>query len=85
MAMGVYYAATDLGIRVPVELSILSGADTYLTQLAPVPITTIHIPHQKSGYRAAQLLMEVLAGKEETEKIIIPHQLTERDSCARIA
>lgn len=84
MAMGVYYAAVDLGIRVPEQLSIISGADTYVTELAPVPITSIHAPHQEIGYQAAQLLMEVLAGKEGTEKVIVPYQITERESCASI-
>ena len=84
MAMGVYYAAVDLGLKVPEELSIVSGADTYVTELAPVPITSIHAPHLEIGYRAAQLLLEVLAGKTETEKIIVPYELTERNSCAKI-
>jgi LacI family transcriptional regulator len=84
MAMGIYYAAVDLGLVVPQELSIISGADTYVTQLAPVPITSIHAPHQEIGYRAAQLLMEILAGKEGTERVIVPYQITERQSCASI-
>lgn len=81
MAIGVYYAAVDLGLQVPGDVSILSGADSYLTELAPVPITSIHVPHQAAGSKAAELLIKVLAGQEGTERVIIPHQLIERKSC----
>jgi DNA-binding LacI/PurR family transcriptional regulator len=36
------------------------------------------------GYRAAELLQEVLNGKEGTERVVISHQLTERNSCTKI-
>lgn len=84
MAVGVYHAAVDLGLQVPQDLSIVSGADSYLTKFAPVPITAIHAQHLEIGYRAAELLQEVLNGKEGTERVVISHQLTERNSCTKI-
>ena len=84
MAVGVYHAAVDLGLQVPQDLSIVSGADSYLTKFAPVPITAIHARHLEIGYRAAELLQEVLNGKEGTERVVISHQLTERNSCTKI-
>ena len=83
MAVGVYHAAVDFRLTSPPDLSIVS-ADSYLTKFAPVPITAIHARHLEIGYRAAELLQEVLNGKEGTERVVISHQLTERNSCTKI-
>ena len=83
MAVGVYHAAVDLGYKSPGPFHS-QRRRLYLTKFAPVPITAIHARHLEIGYRAAELLQEVLNGKEGTERVVISHQLTERNSCTKI-
>lgn len=84
IAKGVFKAIQSKGLNVPSDVSILCGADTYLTQLAPVPLSAIQIPYTEIGYKAVELLISKLEGKSnECQQMILPFQIIERESCTR--
>ena len=84
IAMGVLKAVQSRGLNVPLDVSILCGADTYITQLAPVSLSSVKIPFPEIGCKAVEVLLDKLQGKsKETKQLILPFEVVERESCAR--
>ncbi len=59
MAVGVYDAASNLGLRVPRDLSVVGFDDVPEAQWAVPALTTIHQPIAEIGAVAVRLLMQV--------------------------
>ena len=55
IAMGVYQAARQLGLRIPDDLSIVGFDDTHLATLVSPPLTTVHQPLAAMGSAATIL------------------------------
>ena len=64
MAMGVIKAATESGIHVPGELSVVGYDDIEMSNLCSPALTTIHQPKYQVGLEAVRMLMQGL-GKSE--------------------
>lgn len=62
MAMGVYRAAYELGLRIPTDVSIVGfdNQDFIADGIAP-SLTTIELPHYEMGAWAAHLLFELIS------------------------
>ncbi|GAB4013854.1 LacI family DNA-binding transcriptional regulator [Nocardioides ultimimeridianus] len=59
MAMGAYRAATELGLRIPDDLSIIGYDDQQLISAGLFPaLTTVALPHFQMGVRGVQMLVE---------------------------
>ncbi|WML46201.1 LacI family DNA-binding transcriptional regulator [Neobacillus sp. PS3-40] len=63
MAVGVLKAAEQLGIRIPEDLSVIGFDGIQLCQLTSPELTTMAQPIYELGYRAAELLLEMIEGK----------------------
>lgn len=61
MALGAMTAASELGLRVPEDLSIIGWSDLFTSGLPQVNLTTLHVPKRELGHEAARLLMRRLA------------------------
>jgi len=60
------------GLRVPDDVAVISvDNDELICDLTAPPLTSIALNHEKAGYRAAQLLDKMMAGKEVDSKSII--------------
>ncbi len=59
-AVGALFAAHQIGLRVPADLSIASFDDTPVSALVWPPLTTIRQPLQEMGQRAVELVAERL-------------------------
>src|SRR5699024_2397418 len=66
MAGGVYDRADELGIRIPQELSVVGYDNRELSSYYKPPLTTVELPLHDIGYRAAEVMMELLTGKIKT-------------------
>ena len=66
MAGGVYDRADELGLRIPEDLSVVGYDNRELSSYYKPPLTTIELPLHDIGYRAAEVMMELLAGKIKT-------------------
>jgi LacI family transcriptional regulator len=81
VAMGVLRVASDLGIKVPGELSLVGFDDLIEAALARPALTTIRQPLRGIGEAAVGLLLEVIAGtKPAGYGRIMPHELVVRAS-----
>lgn len=73
LAVGALRAAIQRGLRVPEDISITGFDDIELASVAPVPLTTVHVPHRRMGKQAADILVQMLKGEA-------PHPHTELDT-----
>ena len=63
MAVGVYVAAREAGLRIPEDLSIVGFDDTPIAERIWPPLTTVRSPIREIGRAAARLLI----GRKEPE------------------
>ena len=79
LALMVKYAAVDMGLRVPAELSLVAVDN--VDAAAEHDLTTFDIPKQQMGRRTAQLIIDLMEGKGVgTEIIDIVSPMVERSS-----
>lgn len=82
--IGVLKALSNMGIRVPDEMSIIGFDDIELATLLQPPLTVIQRPTEAQGAIAARLLLSRLSGTgpAEPQHIVLDTNLVERASCA---
>lgn len=82
-AIGAVRAFAEAGICVPGDVSVM-GFDNALLSEAYLPsITTVKQPRYEIGYKAAELLLCAMRGEDNrVQKIVLSHELIERDSVA---
>ena len=64
LAFGVLQSLLSAGVRVPEDLSLTGYDDIPFSAQLSVPLTTVARPHEQMGRDAADLLLDVLAGRE---------------------
>ena len=74
-------AFAEAGIRVPDDISVM-GFDNALLSEAYLPgITTVKQPRYEIGYKSAELLLSAIQGEDNrAQKIVLSHELIERES-----
>jgi DNA-binding LacI/PurR family transcriptional regulator len=81
VTFGVIRGLTEIGYRVPRDLSIISFNNIALSELASTPISSVDIGIYQLGYIASQTLLRII--NEETlhqRRNIVPHRLMIRES-----
>lgn len=68
MAGGIYDRMTELGMTVGEELSVVGYDNRELSSYYNPPLTTIDLPLHDIGYRASEIMIEMLEGKEISEE-----------------
>lgn len=76
VAIGVYEAARELGIRIPEDLSVIGFDDTDIARWASPALTTVHQPLFDMGSRAVRTILTM--AKEGGRSVHGPIQLTTR-------
>jgi LacI family transcriptional regulator len=84
MALGCYDALAERGLRCPDDISIVGFNDMPFADKFNPPLTTVRIPHYEMGLRAAELLLERIAGDgaATADDVVLPVQLVQRASTA---
>ncbi|MEJ8472758.1 LacI family DNA-binding transcriptional regulator [Roseibium algae] len=80
LAVGALRAATDMGLKVPKDISITGFDDIELASAAPVPLTTVHVPHRRMGQFAARALIGALGTERQSESVELPTTVCFRDT-----
>ena len=82
-ALGVIEAARTLGLRVPIDLSIVGYDDLQLAQWSSPALTTVHQPLTAMGEEAARLVIRMSESTlETTPRMDLAVRLVVRDSTA---
>jgi DNA-binding LacI/PurR family transcriptional regulator len=82
-AFGLLRALKDEGFKVPSDVSVMGFDNILFSQYSDPLLTTLKQPKKVMGNVAANLLLDIIEGKEIKEKnIIIPTTIIVRESVA---
>jgi DNA-binding LacI/PurR family transcriptional regulator len=81
MAVGVYRAASELGVRIPEDLSVTGFDDVAAAQILLPNLTTLAQPMEEMGAAAARAVLDSIGGKPAESKRF-ETKLVVRDSTA---
>lgn len=83
MGIGVLRAAFEIGAQVPTELSVIALHDSELAEYLAPPLTTVAMPVEEMGIRAAELAIGLLEGGRAQHVMLdqTPH-IVERSTTA---
>ncbi|WP_052396938.1 LacI family DNA-binding transcriptional regulator [Streptomyces sp. NRRL F-5123] len=83
MALGVYEAARQRGLRVPDDLSVVGFDDLPQARWSPPPLTTVRQPLAEMGAAAADMLLQLVQGRTpDVLRVELSTSLVVRDSSA---
>ncbi|MFA6242024.1 MAG: LacI family DNA-binding transcriptional regulator [Candidatus Hydrogenedentales bacterium] len=82
VAIGVYRAAYELGLRIPEDLSVVGFDGIELGEVLGPPLTTLSVFPRRIGEIAADMLLTIINGKHRRGGMehVIEHALIERSS-----
>jgi DNA-binding LacI/PurR family transcriptional regulator len=84
MALGAYQAIGELGLKMPDDLSVVGYDDISPAAVLQPPLTTVRTSYYDFGRLAAQLLLDIVEGREiPPQKRIIEPVLVVRSSTRR--
>lgn len=82
-ALVLAHTASQMNLRIPEDLSIVSFNNSIAARLTSPPLTSIDINSRQLGIEAAsQIINHIEDPSLLPTKIIVPHHLVERKSCA---
>ncbi len=83
MALGVLQTVLQYGLEVPRDLSVVSFNNALIARLANPPLSSVYIGILDLGVEAVkQLIAKIENKREPVKRVIIPHELIIRSSCA---
>ncbi len=82
MAMGVLRGVTQARLHCPQEVAVVGIGDPPFMAFAAPPLTTVALPVEEAGRRAAERLLEHIRGERANSRAdVLPCQLIVRHSC----
>ena len=69
IAVGAVNAVRDLGRRIPEDIAVVSLGDTKLAEIISPKLTTARYFYRESGVEAAEMLLEMMEGKNLTARV----------------
>jgi DNA-binding LacI/PurR family transcriptional regulator len=80
MAVGVLREVRDEGLRVPADISVTGFDNIRLSEFSYPPLTTVHIPRDRIGHLAFEMLVPESARGKVGREIVIDPELVLRES-----
>jgi GntR family transcriptional regulator, arabinose operon transcriptional repressor len=80
----VYHALSDLGYRIPEDISMVGYGNLLYSRVLEVPLTTVEVPVFDVGKHACQMLIDYLEGNGTLEGKVLDVGLIERASVKNI-
>lgn len=85
MTFGVMRMLSEMGFRVPDDISIISFNNVLISELSSPPMSTVDINIFGLGHEATNLLIEKIQHPNTEQKfVLIPHNLVKRQTCNKI-
>ncbi|MBN2536592.1 MAG: substrate-binding domain-containing protein [Spirochaetales bacterium] len=81
MAIGAIAALRDRGYRIPEDIAVVGFDDIEINKSISPPLTTVRQPLYHQGRIAAEILLEMLNGKQNPGQKLLPTELIIRESC----
>ncbi|WP_439563578.1 LacI family DNA-binding transcriptional regulator [Microcella sp.] len=85
--IGALHQAMSSGISVPDELAIIALQDTWAARYVTPALSTVEMPLEDAGRRAAEMLLSALEGQPLTDDMVSdpPPRLIQRESTRRVS
>ena len=84
MAMGAMQCLKEHGYRIPEDVMLSGHGNAMYTQITTPSVTTAKYSYCESGYKATEILLELLQGKESAvREIMLGYSIQERGSTQR--
>lgn len=81
VALGAYDALHAAGLRIPGDVRVTGHNDMPLVDMVDPPLTTVRLPHRELGWRAMQLLLEAMDGRQlSPARVVLRPELVVRAS-----
>lgn len=80
LAIGTIEGLKNLGYKVPRDYSVVGFDGLQFTDYTDPKITTIDQNIQQKGYEATRLLCDMIAGKRQAQRLVLPHTLVTKES-----
>ena len=85
MAMGALRGVAQAGLRCPQDVAVVGIGDPPFMAFAAPPLTTVALPVEDAGRRAAERLLHHIRGaRAEARTDVLPCQLIVRHSCGAV-
>lgn len=81
MALGLYRAVIEKGLRIPDDISVIGFDNIDESSAFPPPLTTVAQDWERIGKEALSSVLKLLDG-ESPGRTVLPTALIERESCA---
>ena len=82
MALGVTYAAQELGLKIPEDIAVVGYDDRDFAGFVRPALTTVQMPSEKMGHIAAESLLSLIRGEiKAVESTLVRGNLVVRQSC----
>ncbi len=82
MAIGAMRAVREAGLRIPEDIAFVGFDDLPLATTPQPPLTTIHQPIYQFGFKAVEILIDLIEHKHDhPRRVIMETELIVRDSC----
>ncbi|GIH16697.1 LacI family DNA-binding transcriptional regulator [Rugosimonospora africana] len=82
MAYGALLELRSRGLRVPEDIALAGYDDFGISRLVTPGLTTVHVPAEALGQRAAALLFDLVEGTTPVRThTVLPAEIVVRDSC----
>jgi LacI family transcriptional regulator len=81
LAIGIYQAATHLGVHIPTDLAITSNDNSEFATIVDPELTTVAIPVKRAGHLATQAIHDTLDNKRFPHRTVLDVDLITRASC----
>ena len=80
MALGVYEALKDHGLRIPEDVSVIGKHDSFFSNYLNPPLTTVRVKMFEIGVKAAEILLDTIQHDVKPKKVFLDNELILRSS-----
>lgn len=84
MAFGFMRAMQELGVSIPGDVSLVGCDDQLAARYVQPPLTTVRQNKEKIGRLAALMLLDFIAGRASTARILVEPELIGRETTASL-
>lgn len=83
VALGIFEAARELGVRIPDDVDIICFGDTDVGQFISPALSVVRQPAHELGSQAVQMMLQNIKSPDATfeRHVVLPTQLVLRETC----
>ena len=83
VALGVYQAAKELGLRIPQDIDIICFGDSDASGIISPALSCVRQPNYELGSKGMEVMLDILAHPNPTQEqhVVLPAELVLRETC----